>query len=101
MDVQDMTAKQLDNLESQIAEQRKQLETTMDVDGLAEFIDYALGDATPADYDHPEAGEFVVCSPLPAGTIPLKEGARGMYLKTERGNRFIVVVEAAPEKEKD
>lgn len=101
LSVEGMNAKDLDALETQIVEQRKQLETTMDVAGLAELINYALGDATPADFDHPEAGEYVTSSDLPKGTIPLKEGARGMYVETERGDRFIVVVEAAPKKEND
>jgi hypothetical protein len=101
MDVENMTIKQLDNLEAQITLQREQLSNTMDADGLSELINYVLGDANPADFDHPEAGEFVTSYELPKGTIPLKEGARGMYVKTERGDRFIVIVEAAPEKEKD
>jgi len=101
MNLENMTAKQLEELEAKIVAQRKQLKNTMDVDGLIQLIDYALGDVTPGDFDHPEAGDFVTSYELPKGTIPIKAGARGMYVKTERGDRFIVVVEAAPEKEKE
>jgi len=93
VDVEDMNKEELDELEKKLAARREDLTKKMNTKGMSGLIESLLGDSTPADYDFPEAGNWVGTSLLPPALIALKKSASGFIAKTHRGDTFAIVVE--------
>lgn len=97
VDVEDMNKEELDVLERKVAARREDLTKKMNTKGMSDLIECLLEEATPADYDHPEVGDWVGTSLIPAGLIALKKDAAGFVAKTHRGDTFVVVIEEITE----